>query len=372
MLKEHYNPRCEPPWTDKELQHKVQDALKHSTQPLGGMLNGGPQAQPRPRPEPKILSATELDKIEYPPIKWAIKDILSEGATILAGPPKVGKSFLTLGLTLAIACGGTALGSIPVEAGEVLYLALEDGFRRLQGRMRRIMEAHQMQAPENLRLAVDWPRYSEGCLDLLEEWIETHKGTRLIVIDTLAKVRDVRLTADAPYDTDYHAIGKLQKLGQECGIAILIIHHTRKAAAEDEIDTVSGTIGLTGGADSVLVLKRQRQARDGTLFITGRDVEERKLQVTWDPAHLLWTISKNQDDPEATLSPEQRAVLAVVRKVDGPITIIDISHKLAKEYESTAKLVQRMHRDGLLQKKGYGQYLIRVQLCPTVQLKKTT
>jgi hypothetical protein len=178
----------------------------------------------------------------------------------------------------------------------------------------------------------------------------------LIVIDTLAKVRDVRLTADALYDTDYHAIGKLQKLGQELGIAILIIHHTRKAAAEDEIDTVSGTLGLTGGADSILVLKRQRQARDGTLFITGRDVEERKLKVTWDPTHLLWTISKDQTDPESTLSPEQRAVLNVVRANDGPSTIIDIAARLKKDYDATAKVVQGMHRTGLLEKTGYGKY----------------
>jgi len=115
LLKDHYNPRCEPPWTDKELAHKVQEALKCSTQPLGGML-GGPQAQPRPKPEtPKILSATELDAMEFPPMKWAVQDVLPEGATIFAGPPKVGKSFLTLGLTLSIACGGTALGSIPVQ-----------------------------------------------------------------------------------------------------------------------------------------------------------------------------------------------------------------------------------------------------------------
>jgi len=245
----------------------------------------------------------------------------------------------------------------------VLYLALEDGFRRLQHRIKTIIQAQNMATPPALHLAVDWPRYSGGCIDLLGEWIENHKQTRLIVIDTLAKVRDVRHTADALYDTDYEAIGRLQKLGQELGIAILIIHHTRKAAAEDELETVSGTSGLTGGADSILVLKRPRESLDGTLFITGRDVEERKLRMTWDPAHYLWSVNKNQDDPESALPPEQRKILDAVRKV-GTATVIDISHKLARDYDATAQLMRRMATDGILKKSGYGKY--EIPTCQTM------
>jgi len=134
--------------------------------------------------------------------------------------------------------------------------------------------------------------------------------------------------------------------------------------AEDEVESVSGTLGLTGGADAILVLRRQRESKCGTLFITGRDVEERKIQLDWNPEHCLWSVSKNQDDPESSLAPEQRRVLSILRTLNKPVSIMDINASLKKDYEAAARLIRRMATDGLLKKHGYGLY--ELPLCPTM------
>src|SRR5262249_43287855 len=186
--------------------------------------------------------------------------VIPEGLTILAGRPKIGKSWLVLLIGIVLAIGVAALGldygaTMPLR-GSVLYLGLEDGRRRLQRRMTKLLGAQPENWPAQLYLKTDWRRFDHGGLDDIRAWHDHAKAKGqtpiLVVVDTLAKVRAPGNLKASPYQNDHDALAGLQKLAEELGIAVLVNHHDRKMDAEDVFDTVSGTLGLTGAVDTIL------------------------------------------------------------------------------------------------------------------------
>src|SRR5829696_6178420 len=229
---------------------------------------------------PETVSAADLMAAELPPVRWGVRGVLPEGVTLLAGKPKLGKSWLALGICVAVASGGVALGTRQVEWGEVLYLALEDNRRRLQKRLGKMLREP---APEGLEMATAWPKLDEGGVEALKSWLGEHPEARLVAVDTLAKTRP-RTRGQNVYQEDYAALEELLPLAAEHGVAIVVVHHTRKMAAADPLDEISGSTGLTGGVDGALVLKRDRGRADAYLHVTGRDIEEeQELALRWDP-----------------------------------------------------------------------------------------
>lgn len=395
LLLQEYNPRCLPPWSEKELQHKVDSAVKaalkegrqdgylaEAGRPAGYWYEGtneerapddGPEGEgpagaptkgkgPKPKPSPQLTSAAALMRLDFPEVRWAVPGMLGEGATLLAGRPKKGKSWLSLGIALSVAAGGVALGKVPVARGRVLYLALEDGPRRLQRRLRAIL-GPDAAAPEGLEFATNWLRHKEGGIGHVAEWLARTESPRLIVIDTLARVRDKRAAQGAVYEEDYEAVSQLQELGVASGVAILIVHHTRKTESEDPFDTISGSFGLTGAADAMMILQRPNRSNLAALHITGRDLpEEKKLQLEWDGKYCLWQLKDGPESEEDTLSEDRQAVLAAIRGAGRSLSVAELMKELAKapdEYDGLAKLVQRMVRpEELLVKEGYGRYAL--------------
>ncbi|OLF15871.1 AAA family ATPase [Actinophytocola xanthii] len=228
----------------------------------------------------------ELMREEFPPPKWAVPGLLCEGLNLLAGAPKLGKSWLSLGIGAAIANGDPALGGIEVERGPVLYCALEDTGRRLQRRRRQMLAAGCRAAPL-LTLETACPTMPNGGDALIVEWIEDNPGARLIIIDTFEKMRGRNPQGVSAYSADYAAAGRFKTIADNYGVPILLIHHVRKQAAEDWQDLVSGTNGLTGAMDATLVLERSRGQADGVLHVTGRDVVENDYAMTFDGT--FWT-----------------------------------------------------------------------------------
>jgi AAA domain-containing protein len=163
----------------------------------------------------RIFTAAELMARELPPVRWVVPGILPEGVTLLAGKPKLGKSWLALGLGVAVASGGIALGTRPVESGDVLYLALEDNPRRLQGRLGKMLAGNN--APDGLHITTDWPRMDEGGADLLDDWLGARPDGRLVMVDILKRVRPRASANRSVYDTDYEALQGLQSLAAEHG-----------------------------------------------------------------------------------------------------------------------------------------------------------
>jgi hypothetical protein len=304
-------------------------------------------AAPTPKP-PNIFSAGQLMAMAMKEPRWAVPGVLCEGATLLAGKPKIGKSWLGLGLAVAVASGGRALGQIEVEAGDVLYLALEDTLRRLQGRLQQILGDQAV--PSRLSITVDFPRMDQGGSDWLQAWLGSHPGARLVVVDTLARIRSGRARNGNLYDEDYQAIALLKRIADNAGAAILIITHTRKMASEDPLDSVSGTLGQTGAADSTLVLKRERGRREATLFLTGRDIEEQELAIRWDQVTSGWALAGD------TLSEERQAVIDVLRRMNHPIGPGDLAKYLGRDYQAVKLLAWRMAEAGQILKTGRGLY----------------
>jgi hypothetical protein len=299
------------------------------------------------------MRAGELMAMNFPAPRWVVPGIVPEGTTILAGKPKMGKSWLALGTSVAVAAGGVALDIKRVEQGAVLYLALEDNPRRLQSRLKKLLPAGI--APEGLELATRWPRLGDGGLEALEAWLISHPDARLVVIDTLAKFRNGGTSRNV-YKEDYEAVEPLVGLTAHHNVAVLIIHHLRKLAAEDPLDQVSGSMGLTGGADGALVLNRERGRADAYLYVTGRDIEEEKeYALSWDSATVTWKIVGEAE--EYRHSRERQEIDECLRTLGEPAGPKEVSEALGKPYNNVKQLMWKMDRDGDLRSIGGGKYV---------------
>jgi hypothetical protein len=296
------------------------------------------------KPSPISLQAL-LAKV-LPPVRWAVPDILPEGLTLLAGKPKQGKSWLALALALAIALGGLALGALPVTQAAVLYLALEDNERRLQSRARQLL-ASMSHVPCGIEFALHWPRLGEGGLLYLEEYLQAHPQVRLVVIDTWVKFAPRGQSSQrSQYENDYDALTPLKELADKYQVSILVIHHLRKTCAVDVLDEITGSTGVSGAVDGMLILKRERGQQEASLFVTGRDIEqEQQLALTFDPESALWTLVG--DAEEYRRSKERQEILHLLTE-QGPdgMTPRQVAEALDKNYHTTRSLLRKMEAAG--------------------------
>jgi hypothetical protein len=307
-------------------------------------------------PKVQPFTAADLMRMQLPEPRWAVEGIVPEGLTILAGKPKLGKSWLALNLALAVASGGLALGQIAVEAGDVLYLALEDTRRRLKNRLTRMLSAANAPAPARLYLQTAWPRFGDGGEDTLEDWLADHPAARLVVVDIFAKIRARRAGRGDLYDEDYLHGCTAKVIADRSNVALLMLFHCRKMGSEDPVDTVSGTLGMAGAADAVTVLTRERGKHDAALFITGRDIEERNIALKWDAAYGLWSIMGDAD--EYRLSQERRAVIQLFEREKRPLTPRQAAPLLGKKEPAVKKLLWEMAQAGQLRNDGSGRYTL--------------
>lgn len=288
---------------------------------------------------------------------FAVDGLLPEGLAFMCGAPKLGKSWMALGLSIAIASGGRALGSIPVQAGEALYLALEDSPRRLQSRLKTLLGLYE-DAPAGLHLETEWPRLDEGGTDKLDAWLDEHPEARLVLIDVWPRIRP-RVTKRTDYfQADYDAAAPLQGLATSRGIAVVALFHTRKAEAEDFVETVQGTFGTAAAADTVVVVKRSRGQADATLYVTGRDIEERELALRFAPEAGTWALLG--DASEYTLGETRRELLDAVR-AHGSLTPKQAAETTGIDHNLAKLTLWRMAKDGQLDAER-GTYSLRTSV----------
>jgi hypothetical protein len=300
---------------------------------------------------PDSWTAAELMTMDFPPPRWAVPGIIPEGATLLVGAPKTGKSWLALGLAAAVATGGKALGSIDVEPGPVLYLALEDTPRRLKDRLARVLAG--AAPPPGLRFAVEWPQLSAGGDVLMNEWLALNPTARLVIVDVLAKVRAPAGGLSA-YEADYQAVGAIKAVADRHQVAAVIVHHDRKLKSDDFLADVSGTNGLAGAADAVAVLRRIRGKADGVLHVTGRDVEETSHALAFEADLGAWQLTDVSVE-DLTLTDTRAAILAHLRGHEGD-TPKQVSDATGLDRELTRKTCRRMAEDGQVTADGHGRY----------------
>jgi hypothetical protein len=298
------------------------------------------------------VTAEVLRSKQFATPQVILPGMICEGVTIFAGKPKTGKSWLALDICIATSGDRFTLGTLRPKTGDVLYLALEDSPRRLQRRVDRISSISDAWSPR-LTFATEWRRLDEGGLDDLIEWCDSVSQPRLIVIDTLAKVRSAKAKIKAAYDLDYQSIAGLQDLARNRGIAILVIHHTRKADADDAFDTVSGTLGLTGAADAILVL--QKRSGSFTLHARGRDIEESETALQFNKDTCRWTILGSAAEVHRS-NERSRIASALTDAADG-LGVKEIMS--IAEFDSRSAvdmLLCRMVKDGEVERLGRGLY----------------
>jgi len=331
-------------WLDQGHDAQQLKTLVAATQPIGEQDS----------PTVATVDATELMRMSLPPVRFVVPGILPEGLALLVGRPKVGKSWLCLDLAIAVASGGMALGKIRVEPHEVLYLALEDNLRRLQARLKILLLADP--PPIGLHFMLEWPRLdpASGGLAQLSAWVRQNPACGLVLIDTLARVKPQSDRAGQAYDLDTAALSGLQSLAGQNGITIVCVHHTRKALSDDPLDAVSGTLALTGVADSTLILKRAATRASAELFIVGRDVDQQELALGWGEEHPSWTLLGPAKDYH--LSEDRQHVKELLRDAGDVMSPTEIANALGLEPNIVHKLLARMIAAREIRKIDRGKY----------------
>lgn len=289
MLQAVNKDRCDPPLTDKQLEKICKSVGKYE--------RGATRSKKLKAPELKIKSARELQKEQLPPIRWIVSDMIPQGLTLLASPPKYGKSWWVLDLCLSVCAGDKFMGHHTEKSG-CLYLALEDSENRLQDRINRL--TYNAPAPEGFDYSITAATIDEGLVDQLEGYLDHKPETGLIVIDTLQKVKGKPLKNDSAYSDDYRQMGLIKRIADDHSIGILLVHHLKKGKGDgDAFERISGTNGIFGSADTAIVMqKANRTDKETTIHITGRDVVADDSVIEFDKGSCRWKCKGSVDEIE--------------------------------------------------------------------------
>lgn len=248
----------------------------------------------------QTVTMEELYDTVYPPKVPIVDGLIYNGTYLFVGAPKVGKSFFMAQLGYHVS-RGIPLWDYPVNQGTVLYLALEDDYGRLQKRLSRMFG---MESTSNFYFATRSKSLNEGLEEQLTQFVKEHKDARLIIIDTLQKIREVGGDKFS-YASDYDIVMKLKQFSDTHGICLLVVHHTRKMESADSFDMISGTNGLLGAADEAFVMQKEKRTENkAVLEVAGRDQQDQRLLLNFNRELCLWELTKAEmelwkepDDP---------------------------------------------------------------------------
>lgn len=286
----------------------------------------------------RCFTGIELQANEPIPIEWIVDGLIPTGLTLLCGASKIGKSWMSLQLAVSISSGKDFLG-FQVNKSNVLYLALEDTERRIYERTMLVLKDNPM--PEGLSFMTKAFTLSDGLAEELEAMVES-TGAKLVIIDTLQMIRGGLSSKESFYGYDYREMVQLKSLSDELGIAILVVHHTRKSGDTDRFNTISGTTGIMGASDgSIILYKKERSDAKAYLDVIGRDVEEQEYVIVWNKERHIWTMEETraQEIERETIrefdeSLAMKAVLSL--ELPARITATEISKRIE---ETTGKSI---------------------------------
>jgi len=232
--------------------------------------------------ELKMYSSEYIMNTPMKPIEYCVDGLISQGLFVLAGAPKVGKSWLALDMCLSIAKGEKVLGKETL-CGHAVYLSLEDSLIRLQNRLYELTD----EPSDNLNFAIMAESISNGLPEQIEYCRKRFDDLKIVVIDTLQKVRN---ESESSYSSDYKELSVLKSLADKLGIAIVLVHHTRKCSDGDPFNMISGSTGLSGCVDgSMVLIESKRGSRKAKLYCVGRDIENQEINVVFESSR--WKVS---------------------------------------------------------------------------------
>jgi len=260
----------------------------------------------------ELFDGSSLFETEFSPINWVVPDLIPAGLTILASRPKVGKSWFALGLAKSV-CNGLKFLGREVVQGDVLYGALEDSPRRINGRLHLMNFSHNMQFPS---FFYDSEKLSDGLEAQLIHWVKNVKNPRLIIVDTMIKAQGHKLKGGMnAYEWDSKMLTAIQKIAIEYNICVLLVHHTKKKKDDDPFDDISGSTGIQGISDTLLHIQvtRGESSQVPTLQVIGRDIESQNIAIQMDTSTFEW---EDLGDPgNASLPEMDRNIIHGVNKV---------------------------------------------------------
>jgi hypothetical protein len=308
----------------------------------------------------------------FPELDWIVPGVIPDGCHLLIAAPKIGKSMLTLGIGIACAVGGKALGLVKVRQRPVLLIDLESGDRRLQSRMWtlgvRVM-------PENFKVHTD----PDTALNVLRTFLDKHRGqSPLVILDTLSGVMESRPRDMTQYQHEKSTLQPLQKLcADDPGTSIIVVHHNRKAKEGDSVDASSGTHGLTAAVDGIIALNRpSRREPDATLICELRDIEGDEYAITlgaegwvFDGVSLLesrMNAMEHHRQEKAAKQGDLNSELMDLLRLHGPMTPAQAYEKYQRDPKATAQeqsvrnALSRLRSRGLVSKDAAGRYEVMV------------
>lgn len=286
-----------------------------------------------------VFTAAELDKMDLPPVQWAVPGLLPAGLSFLVAAPKMGKSWMALDLCLAVAAGGEWLGR-KVNQGPTLYLDLEDSANRAQARMRTLLDGFTA-APETCTFRLLAPILGPDLFKILDEWIAANPGAKVVCIDTFQKIKPATGKNETSYSADYRICAPLQSWAQQHNICVLLVHHTKKGTGSADIfEGINGSQGLMGSADAVLMLTKGdgRFAEEATLSVTGRDVDMNQYAARFNKANCRWELLGTIEEQALQSFESNPAVLTIKELTAGGEwkgTVQELAEEVLERYPDT-------------------------------------
>ena len=294
-------------------------------------------------PDLVIITAAQLAAMQFAPLQWAVPELLPEGLALMAGKPKLGKSFMVLDLALAVAGAKRAMGVIACQPGDVLYCALEDGKRRLQTRIAAMLPVGAA-FPARLNIVMDMARLGVGGEEQLERWLDDHPSARLVIIDTWRCIKPATDGRRSGYDEDAAGMQRLHAIAKHRpGLCILVVHHTRKMEADDPMDMISGTTGLTGVPDTLLVLARHGEG--ARLVAVSREMDGYDKALKRNADTNGWTIIGDAKQLAAT-SERQEILEALAGAPPEGLSSRDVADVVGKAEATVRRTLSRMAKNG--------------------------
>ena len=256
-----------------------------------------------------VIDGETLMDMQLPPTKFCVETLLPQGMCILGGASKIGKSWWVLDLCVRIA-KGEPMWDLKTTKGTTLYLCLEDTLRRVQNRLLCITD----EVPPNTFFAISAGTLSDGLCEQIREFVKEHPDTVFVAVDTFQIVRNNNI--DTSYANDYDEIRLLKQLADELNICLLLVHHLRKQGDSDPFNKLTGTTGIVGAVDTAFVLdKSKRNADSATLYCTGRDEEDRQIELQFSKKDFVWKMLRDSMENREMLLPKEMELLIEFMKV---------------------------------------------------------
>ena len=243
---------------------------------------------------PKHWTGQELMAADIKPPHFVIPGMMPEGLAIIVSPSKVGKSFMVSALSLAICQGGVALGHVPTNQCEVIYLDLEQNTSKAKSRWKQVLGDEPM--PSGIHLYFEWKPTDRGGIGMIERALDKFPRVGIVFVDVFTKIKPTATPKGMnAYDQEYQILGELKKIADQRHMAIALVHHTNRTKSEDPLDTISGTTAMSATPDATWILSRSRGKTIGKLYVTGRAANESLFNLMWNPSVGSWTIYSKEE-----------------------------------------------------------------------------